>query len=215
MKSLSNAEFPVQPSRFLENPPVTAGTVALSAPAPARAFRLLKPADSSLRMMLRLVAGFFFFTFGYVKFFDTIALGTTAVSLPAGPVGFALYLEAVGVPFPLLNAYMVCLVEMVCGVGLVLSPFLPASALLTRLCALPLAGDMIVALLTVGVPNLLGRPVMLNGIPVTDQFWRMPLEFMLLVISVLLLWRPLAAQYLAAHSWPFTAKSWKVLSGLR
>ncbi|HYH99714.1 DoxX family protein [Hyalangium sp.] len=215
MKSLSKAEFPMLPSRFLENPLVPALSVAGSAPAEARALRLLRPADSSLRMMLRLVAGFFFFTFGYVKLFDTIALGTTAVSLPTGPTGFALYLEAVGVPFPLLNAYMVCLVEMLCGVGLVLSPFLPASALLTRLCALPLTGDMIVALVTVGVPNLMGNPVLLNGVPVTTQFWRFPLELMLLLISMLLLWRPLASRYLVAHSWPFTARAWKMLPGMR
>ncbi len=215
MKSLSKAEFPKQPSHFLENAPVSSLTGSRPALAPVRTLRLPRPTESSLRMMLRLVAGFFFFTFGYVKFFDTIALGTTAVTLPVGPVGFALYLEAVGVPFPLLNAYMVCWVEMVLGVGLVLSPFLPVSALLTRLCALPLAGDMVVALVTVGVPNLMGNPVLLDGVPVTTQLWRFPLELMLLLISVLLLWKPLASRYLAAHSWPFTARAWKVLPGVR
>jgi putative oxidoreductase len=191
MKSLSKAEFPVQPYFFLENPTAPTGTVARRESASARALRLASPSDSALRMALRLVAGYFFFTFGYVKFFDTIALGTTAVSLPMGPTGFAMYLEAIGVPFPLFNAYMVCLLEMICGAGLVLSPFLPASALLTRLCALPLTGDMIVAVFTVGVPDLIGRPVMLNGIPVTAQAWRFPLELMLMLISMLLLCRPL------------------------
>jgi uncharacterized membrane protein YphA (DoxX/SURF4 family) len=147
-------------------------------------------------MALRLVAGFFFCWFGYMKFFDTIMLGTEAVSLPQGPVGFALYLQAVGVPFPLLNAYVVCIVEMLCGVGLVLSPFLPSPALLTRLCAVPLTVAMTIAVTTVGLRNLLGHPVLLNGIPVTDQVWRLPLEFMLLLISLMMLWRPLSSRYL-------------------
>jgi putative oxidoreductase len=194
MKSLIQAEFPVPPSRFLED-------------VIARALRIQKPSESTLRMALRLVAGFFFFTFGYMKFFDTIMLGTDAVSLPTGPTGFALYLEAVGVPFPLLNAYMVCWVEMICGVGLVLSPFLPAPALLTRLCALPLTGAMTVAVLTVGLRNLLGHPVLLQGVPVTAQIWRLPLELMLVAISMLMVWKPLSSRDSAAHSWPFAVSS--------
>jgi putative oxidoreductase len=178
MKSQSENESPVQSSGFLEEA--------------ARALRLPRLAESPTRMALRLVAGFFFFAFGYVKFFDTIMLGTEAVSLPLGPTGFALYLEALGVPFPLLNAYMVCWLEMLCGAGLVLSPFLPAPSLLTRLCALPLMVDMVVAVITVGMPNLLGHPVLLNGIPVTAQVWRLPLELMLLFITLLLLWKPLS-----------------------
>jgi uncharacterized membrane protein YphA (DoxX/SURF4 family) len=205
MKSQSKNEFPVLPSRFLEN-----RTAARSAPAAARALRLPRPAESSIRMALRLVAGFFFFTFGYVKFFDTIMLGTEAVSLPLGPTGFALYLEAVGVPFPLLNAYVVCWVEMLCGVGLLLSPFLPAPALLTRLCALPLAVAMTVAVLTVGLRNLVGNPVLLNGVPVTAQFWRLPLELMLLLITLLLLWKPLRQ----VHSPSLGLRSLRTASGL-
>jgi putative oxidoreductase len=192
MKSLRKDEFPVLPSRFLENSPAPAKNVTHAAPA----LRLPRPADSTLRMALRLVAAFFFCWFGYMKFFDTILLGTNAVSLPQGPAGFALYLQAVGVPFPLLNAYVVCLVEMVCGVGLVLSPFLPAPALLTRLCALPLTVAMTVAVITVGIRNLLGHPVLLNGIPVTAQAWRLPLEFMLMLISLMMLWKPLSSRAL-------------------
>src|SRR5687767_3443988 len=168
MKSLRKDEFPVFPSRFMEGSPASAGTGSRRALVREDALRFPRPAETATRMALRLVAGFFFFTFGYMKFFDTIMLGTEAVSLPVGPTGFALYLEAVGVPFPLLNAYVVCWVEMLCGVGLVLSPFLPAPALLTRLCALPLTGAMTVAVLTVGLRNLVGNPVLLNGVPVTD-----------------------------------------------
>lgn len=152
--------------------------------------RLPRTEESLLRIALRVVAGAVFITLGQMKFFDSILLGTDAVTLPTGPDGFAQYLAAIGVPFPLFNAYMVCLVEMLCGLGLVLSTFLPASAFLTRLCALPLVGDMIVALSTVGIPNLLGHPVMLGGVAVTTQAWRLPLEGLLLVISALFLVRP-------------------------
>ena len=145
-----------------------------------------------MRLGLRLAAALVFFTLGYIKFFHSIHLGTDAVALPDGPEGFAQYLAAIGVPFPLLNAYMVCWVEMICGVGLVLSVFLPAPALLTRLAALPLVADMTVALATVGVPNLLGHPVRLQGAAVTTQPWRLPLEFAVFLIALLFLWRPLA-----------------------
>src|SRR5690349_19872312 len=97
VKSLHKDEFPVLPSRFLENSPAPARNVARDVPALAPALRLPRPADTTLRMALRFVAAFFFVTLGSMKFFDTIPLGTDAVSLPQGPVGFALYLQAVGV----------------------------------------------------------------------------------------------------------------------
>jgi uncharacterized membrane protein YphA (DoxX/SURF4 family) len=155
--------------------------------------RLPKSADTLARVALRAAAGTVFITLGYLKFFDSIHLGTDAVVIPSGPEGFAQYLAAIGVPFPLFNAYMVCWVEMICGLGLLLSSFLPASGHLTRLCALPLAGDMIVALATVGIPNLLGHPVMMEGVAVTTQSWRLPLEVIQLVIVMIFLWKPLPA----------------------
>lgn len=154
--------------------------------------RFTRPADSTVRLVLRAAAGIAFVTLGQMKFFDSILLGTTAVTLPPGPEGFAQYLAAIGVPFPLLNAYMVCLVEMICGVGLLLSAFLPMPALLTRLSAFPLFIDMVVATATVGVRNALGHPVMLEGVAVTNQAWRLPLEAALLLITLMLLIRPLA-----------------------
>lgn len=150
-----------------------------------------KSSETALRLALRIVAGAVFITLGQMKFFDSILLGTDAVTLPTGPEGFAQYLGAIGVPFPLLSAYMVCIVEMICGVGLVLSAFLPAPAILTRLTALPLFMDMTVAILTVGVPNLMGDPVRLEGIAVTHQVWRFPLEFGLWLAALVLLVRPL------------------------
>jgi len=153
--------------------------------------RLAWPADTLTRLLLRVAAGAVFITLGQMKFFDSILLGTDAISIPQGPEGFAQYLAAIGVPFPLFNAYMVCLIEMACGLGLMASAFLPAPGPLTRLCALPLTGDMVVALGTVGVPNLMGQPVMMQGVAVTTQAWRLPLEAVLLVICMLFLLRPL------------------------
>ncbi len=158
------------------------------------ALRLPRPADTLTRIALRAMAGAVFITLGQMKLFDSILLGTDAVTIPQGPEGFAQYLAAIGIPFPLFNAYMVCLVEMLCGLGLVASAFLPSPGLLTRLCALPLTGDMIVALGTVGVPNLLGRPVVMDGVAVTTQAWRLPLEGVLLVICLLFLLRPLPSR---------------------
>ncbi len=117
-----------------------------------------------------------FFTLGYIKIFNGMPLGTDAVLLPPGVDGFGVYLAAIGVPFPLFNAYLVCLVEMTCGVGLLLSAFLPAPAVLTRLTALLLFIAMTVALITVGLANAFGAPVTVNGNVVTQQAWRFPVE---------------------------------------
>jgi hypothetical protein len=87
---------------------------------------------------------------------------------------------------------MVCILEMICGVGLMATAFLPKPAILTRLAALPLFIDMMVATITVGVPNLMGNPVMLDGVAVTHQIWRFPLEASLVAITLMLLVRPLA-----------------------
>ena len=154
--------------------------------------RAMEPADSPLRLTLRVAAALVFVTLGQMKFFDSILLGTDAVTLPQGPGGFAQYLAAIGVPFPLLNAYMVCILEMVCGVGLLMTAFLPKASILTRLAALPLFFDMVVATLTVGLRNLMGNPVMLDGVAVTNQVWRLPLELSLLAITLMLVVKPLA-----------------------
>lgn len=153
--------------------------------------RFPKSADTPLRLSLRAMACLVFFALGYIKFFNGMPLGTDAVLLPPGVDGFGVYLAAIGVPFPRFNAYLVCLVEMTCGVGLLLSAFLPAPAVLTRLTALPLFIAMTVALITVGLANAFGAPVTVNGIAVTQQAWRFPVEVGLWLIALLLLWRPL------------------------
>jgi putative oxidoreductase len=192
MKSMSYAQSAV-PSAARPNESIPPRARPEPTRALARSSRsfFLRPADSPLRLALRVAAAVAFVTLGQMKFFDSILLGTDAVVLPDGPTGFAQYLAAIGVPFPLLSAYMVCLVEMLCGVGLVLSAFLPAPGILTRLTALPLFVDMAVATVTVGIPNLLGHPVMLDGVAVTNQIWRLPLEAGLLAAMIYLLVRPL------------------------
>jgi putative oxidoreductase len=149
--------------------------------------------ESRHRFALRVIAGSVFIFLGQVKFFDSIHLGTEAVVLPRGPEGFAVYLGAIGVPFPLFNAYMVCWVEMSCGMLLMVGAFLPRnwSTRLTRLTALPLMVDMLVAFVTVGLPNVLGRPVRVQDVAVTAQSWRLPLELALLVITGYLALKPL------------------------
>jgi uncharacterized membrane protein YphA (DoxX/SURF4 family) len=175
-------------------------------------FGLPAPSDSGIRLALRIAAGLVFITFGQMKFFDSILLGTDAVLLPPGPEGFARYLSAVGIPFPLLSAYLVCLVEMICGLGLLLIAFLPAPALFTRLAALPLAMDMTAATLTVGLRNVLGNPVRLEGISVTAQAWRLPLELALLLVTLLFLWRPLSRREAVPVNPPATPEPTKYAS---
>lgn len=146
------------------------------------------------RFQLRGVTGVIFILFGMMKLFDTtlpILVGAPGLHVPTGVEGFAQLLAGLGVPFPLFNAWFVIAVEVLCGLGLILGARLPATRLLTRLCALPLAVDMVVAL-SVGVRQVTGNPVVLQGLPVMNQFWRLPLEVSLLVGMVYLLCRPVA-----------------------
>jgi uncharacterized membrane protein YphA (DoxX/SURF4 family) len=146
------------------------------------------------RYQLRGVTGVLFLLFGFMKAFDTtmpILVGAPGLQVATGAEGFAALLAGLGVPFPLFNAYFVIALEMGIGLALILSPRLPGTKLITRLGALALAGDMTVALL-VGLRQVMGMPVMLQGLPVMNQFWRLPLELFLLVSMAYLVWRPVA-----------------------
>jgi putative oxidoreductase len=149
-------------------------------------------ADSPYRVCLRASAGLIFFLFGMKKLLGTIALGTGLIQLPTGPQGFAVYLAAVGVPFPMFNSYMVLAVEILCGLGLLFGICFRMSHHITRLFSLALMGDMSVATLLVGLRNLMNQPVVINGVPVTDQLWRLPLELGLLVCMLYFTVYPLA-----------------------
>ena len=97
-------------------------------------------------VVLRVIVGIVFLAHGLQKV------------LQFGVGGFAGNLEGQGVPLPLFFAVVVTLVEVVGGVALILG-------FLTRLVAVPLAIDMLVAMLMVHLPN--GFFMMNNGIGLT------------------------------------------------
>lgn len=92
--------------------------------------------------ILRVVVGIVFFVHGFQKLF-LMGFG-----------GVADIMEDLGVPAPGLFAVIVTLVELLGGLALILGLF-------TRLAAVPLAVDMLVATLTVHLPN--GFSVVPNG----------------------------------------------------
>jgi len=183
-------------------------TPSRSAETPSRSSRLLRAvapptwSDSVLervpetpgRYQLRGVTGILFILFGAMKAFDftmPILVGAPGLQVNTGAEGFAQLLAGLGMPFPLLNAWFVITVEVVIGLALILGPRLPATQLITRLGALALAGDMAVAQL-VGIRQVMGMPVVLQGLPVMNQFWRLPLEIGLLVSMAYFVWKPVA-----------------------
>jgi putative oxidoreductase len=175
---------------------------ALVSDSPAPRLRLVRTVRRELdsppipetpgRRQLRGVMGIIFLVFGLMKASTPalpILVGAPGLAVASGPEGFALVLEQLGVPFPLFNAWLVILVELGGGLGLLLSARVRGMGLVTRLVALPLAVDMTVALL-VGVRNVLGHPLEVGGVEVMYQPWRLPLEVGLLVGVGYLLWRP-------------------------
>ena len=81
---------------------------------------------------LRLIVGFGFMQHGYAK-------------LSKGPEAFAVILHAIGVPAPHLMAWLTILIEVFGGLTVLLGAFVP-------LAALPTAGILLVAMLTVHWP---------------------------------------------------------------
>ena len=92
--------------------------------------------------ILRIVVGLVFFVHGFQKLFLM------------GFDGVAGMMEGLGVPAPGLFAVILTLVELLGGLALILGLF-------TRLVAIPLAIDMLVATLMVHLPN--GFSVLPNG----------------------------------------------------
>jgi putative oxidoreductase len=93
-------------------------------------------------VILQVVVGIVFFVHGFQKLFLT------------GFGGVANMMEGLGVPAAGLFAVIVTLAELLGGLALILGLF-------TRLAAIPLAVDMLVATLTVHLPN--GFSVLPNG----------------------------------------------------
>ena len=92
---------------------------------------------------------------------------------------FTALLQVLGVPFPLFFALAVPLLEVVGGVAL-------WRRRAVRIFAFLLAGDMMVAIITVGWPARLGRAPRLNGESFGGEAWRLPLEIGLLIACVVL-----------------------------
>ena len=146
------------------------------------------------RHQLRWAAGLIFLVFGLMKAFDTtlpILLGAPLLHVTSGAEGFARVIQGLGIPFPLLNSWMVIVLEILCGLGLILSAWMPGTRLFTLLSALPMVGDMSVALL-VGMRQAQGNPIILDGFAVMNQPWRLPLELSLLLGMIYLVCRPAA-----------------------
>lgn len=161
---------------------------------PKRDYWLERVPETSGRYQVRGVTGVIFILFGLMKAFDftlPILVGAPGLHVHTGVEGFAQLISGIGMPFPLFNAAMVIAMEVVLGLGLILGAWTPATRLITRLCALPLAGDMMVALL-VGLRQVQGNPVVIDGHAIMNQFWRLPLELSLLASMMYLLWRPAA-----------------------
>ncbi|WP_158502179.1 DoxX family protein [Vitiosangium sp. GDMCC 1.1324] len=196
MRHQTQAAPPLNPARPSEGQPQRARQVRSLAPRVRRDFWLERVPETAGRYQLRGVTGVIFMMFGLMKAFHftlPILVGAPGLHVATGAEGFARLLAALGSPFPLLNAWMVILMEVACGLGLILGAWTPATRLITRLCALPMAVDMMGAL-SVGVRQVRGMPVVLDGFPIMDQFWRLPLEVSLLLGMVFLLWRPAARQ---------------------
>jgi uncharacterized membrane protein YphA (DoxX/SURF4 family) len=138
----------------------------------------MKLQDSKPRLALRALTGLTFIATGALKL------------LVLGPAAVTEFFAAAHIPLPAANAIFVPAIELACGLGLLLGAFVAPLARLTRLFAFVLAGDMAVAILTVGIGAATGHPVIVRGQPVANEPWRLPLEASLLLLMAFLTWRP-------------------------
>ncbi|HEX8825427.1 MAG TPA: DoxX family protein [Archangium sp.] len=194
MNSRMSQTNPFALPRSVEKPPRRNRFPRAVAPLNWREALLERVPETPGRFQLRGVTGVMFILFGLMKMFDTtlpILVGAPGLQVATGPEGFGALLSGLGVPFPMLNAYLVIAMETGIGLALILGPWLPGTKLITRLGALALAGDMTVALL-VGLRQVQGEPVVLQGVAVMNQFWRLPLEIGLLLGMAYLVWKPVA-----------------------
>jgi putative oxidoreductase len=100
-------------------------------------FRAMYPVSPRYRswyaLPLRLIVGYGFMEHGYAK-------------LARGPEGFAHILQAIGTPAPGLLAWVTIAIELVGGLAVILGAFIP-------LVSIPMASVLLVAILTVHLPN--------------------------------------------------------------
>jgi putative oxidoreductase len=81
---------------------------------------------------LRLIVGYGFVAHGYAKF-------------SRGPDTFAVVLDTIGTPIPLVLAWLTTLVEMICGLAVLIGAFVP-------MASVPMAVVLVTALFTIHLP---------------------------------------------------------------
>jgi len=126
------------------------------------------PSASSARwapFILRLIVGYGFLEHGYAK-------------IARGPEHFAGILTALGVPEPHLMSWLTILVEVVGGIAVLLGVFVPV-------VAVPMAAVLIVATLTVHLPNGFSSIKLLSVTPSGAHFGPPGYETDLLYLSCL------------------------------
>ena len=103
--------------------------------------------------------------------------------LPGAPT-FGDVLASLGVPLPYVTAPVVSVVELVGGLTLLAGrqPWMAVASVV-------LAVDMMVALATLSLPSTFVQPIVVNGLTLGNELWRLPLELGALV-GVLLVGRP-------------------------
>lgn len=129
--------------------------------------------------IIRIISGILFILAGLFKFL----LPILTAGLAAGPESFGAMLSLLRVPLALLWGYVVPGVELIGGLGLILNRGV-------RLWAILLAIDMVAAMVLVGLPGVLGHPLMVGTTKIGSEVWRLPLEFTLLLA---MLWLASAA----------------------
>lgn len=96
---------------------------------------------------------------------------------------FASALRQLGVPFAEAAALAVPIVEIVAGIFLLRGQWV-------RLSAAVLAIDMLVAIVLVGLPGWRGQPLQIGAQAIGQEPWRLPLELLLLLAVLWLVWKP-------------------------
>ena len=133
-------------------------------------YQMNSPHDSPFDRSARLFAAVVFLGAGSFK----LAANVSQLVAPGRLPDFAAFLQVLEVPFPHVVAWAVPLLEVVGAACLFTRRF-------ERIAAALLACDMAVAIASVGVPGLLGRPVRLGLYAVGQEPWRLPLEIALLL----------------------------------
>jgi uncharacterized membrane protein YphA (DoxX/SURF4 family) len=106
-----------------------------------------------------------------------LAANAAHLAIPERAPGFASVLQVLGAPLPQVLGWGIPLLEVVGAWCLYTRHF-------ERVAAALLALDMAGAIVTVGIPGLLGRPVRVGELSIGAEPWRLPLEASLLLVCL-------------------------------